>query len=723
MNPDKAPSFSLGAVSDLLISLQATLKFSRLYPLQHPLLTGAVNRLKDNINKFFSANSILRLRLKRQQIYTSGKLLNRGDELLETLALAIYRLGIRELSFYQGVSEEDLLKFIVVVNMDANLLVEKGGIENIWEGNKFDYIKINETLHQEVFRIGAWGQVQREAQPANSKLGEVVLLADFLGGQEKNLARDGYKLLGELLANPENMAGMLQALARSELNDKGGQEAVPEELVQEYVIRAFGKLVNLIQQQPAEQKKNFYHQLAASTQHFAPGLKNKLLKEIGNEALKNEASGELLAELPSRELNTILQEKQASGSKEEDMLAIISRLPVSNKAKNELLSQLNIGTQFVIPEQVKPEEPEKTEQVALSPLELAEIHYQLPPNISNILAELSSYNEGELKEIEKLIRSTEKNEVEETVFAVLSELMNQETEENKFQRLAGGIERRVRRYLDADVYDWPVAYLQKIRDRSQDTTGPAAVRNCLQEMMVHLGEKEIIQKLLDSIRKLDKDEAGYAMITNYLFILPGESVPHLVDALAVEELLAIRRLLCQILSEVGKQGLGYLWEKLEDPDWHLVRNITMILGMINDERSFTPLVNLLKHDNMRVRMEVIKSLGSSGNPRVLEWLLLGLKDKNMQVRQHTVEWLGNLQDKRAIPTLVRLVKERDLFGVHTALKKEAIMALGVLRAQEAKPLLEKMTKKSWLDFIRSRQSLRDEAKKSLELILGAKKHD
>ena len=149
----------------------------------------------------------------------------------------------------------------------------------------------------------------------------------------------------------------------------------------------------------------------------------------------------------------------------------------------------------------------------------------------------------------------------------------------------------------------------------------------------------------------------------------------------------------------------------------------MILGMINDERSFTPLVNLLKHDNMRVRMEVIKSLGSSGNPRVLEWLLLGLKDKNMQVRQHTVEWLGNLQDKRAIPTLVRLVKERDLFGVHTALKKEAIMALGVLRAQEAKPLLEKMTKKSWLDFIRSRQSLRDEAKKSLELILGAKKHD
>ncbi len=712
MNQPKKSLVPVELISDVLLSLQATLKCFRLYPLQHPLLIKAVDKLKQSVNQFFAEVETMRLRLKRQYIFVAGQAINKGDEILEALSLQIYRLGIRELTFKKGLSDEELIKFLQFLNIDPGQLMEKGGIEVLWEQEHFTCLKINETLQQEVFRIGPYGSQQaRESGPGTS-LGAVVLLGDFLGGQEKNLPHEAHLLLGELMSKPTQLTGMLQALSRAEQSE---QSSVSE---QDYTIKAFGKLLHVVQQQPLEQQKNFYQQLAQSIASFSPEMKHALLDHISSQSSTDTAYNNLLAETPLTDLTQHLGEKMSSGTSEEQITNLINSLPMSNPDKNSLFNELKITNNLEL--KAEPAAQEKPQQVALSPAEVTEIQYQLPPDIKNILADLSHYTDQELKEIEKLARTTEKNQLEETFLQVMTELLRIEQDQEKHKVLSQTFEMRIQGYLDAHEFVWAVKYLNVARDLWQDPSLKAETRELLHQLLINLGAKEIVQKLIESIRSIDKDEIAYMLINNYLNLLPGDSTPYLLEVLGTEDMLAIRRLLCQVISEVSKNNMEFLWEKLADPDWHLVRNVVLILGLINNERSIGRLAELIEHENSRVRLEVIKSLGSSGNPKVFDYLLKGLADKDPQIRNVTVEWLGNIQDKRAIPVLLKIVKKFDPFGLTSSLKREAIESLGLLKAREAEPFLKKLVSRRWLGFIGARKSLIPEAEKALEQIKGQK---
>ncbi|MDD5258901.1 MAG: HEAT repeat domain-containing protein [bacterium] len=712
--PNKSP-VPIELISDLLLNLQATLKSLRLYPLQHPLLVSSVDKLKQAINQFFTRVDTLRLRLKRQYIFVSGQPINKGDEVLETLSIQIYRLGIRELTFNQGLTDDELIKFLQFLNTDPAQILEKEGGESFWEAAQFTSIKINETLRQEIFRISEYGETREQKAGSSDNLSAVILLADFLGGQEKTPSREAFHLLGTLMSQPVRLAGMLQALARTEGSDPGGASE------KEYIIKAFGKLISLVQQQPIDQQKNLYQQLAQCLGAFEPGIKKALLEHISADAKNDPAYSQVLAEIPAKVLGPLLQGQLDSGTSQAEIAALVNGLPLSTQGKSSLFRELKIADHLELAE--KAMSPKPQQQVALSPAEITEIQYQVPPDINSILADLSHYTEQELNEIVKLSQINTPSEREEAFLQVMTELLRIEPNQEKNRDLAQTYENRVRIYLDNNIIDWAVKYLQVVRDLAEDPAISTESKKSARQLLLSLGTKEVVQKLVDTVKNIEKDDAVYVQIQKYLTLLPGDSTPFLIELLGAEEILAVRRLLCQVISEVSKDNLEYLWNRLTDPNWHLVRNIVLILGLINNDRSLSRLGDLLKHANARVRVEVIKSLGLSSNPSVFYYLLKGLKDKDEQVKIVAIEWLGNIQDQRAIPVLLQLVKKFDPFGWSLNLKREALESLGLLKAQEAGPFLEKLVQGRWVGFIGSRKTLLPEAGKALEQIKGKKKDD
>ncbi len=712
--PNKSP-VPIELISDLLLNLQATLKSFRLYPLQHPLLVSSIDKLKQAINQFFTTFDTLRLRLKRQYIFVSGQLVNKGDEVLENLSMHIYRLGIRELIFNQGLADDELIKFLQFLNTDPAQIVDKEGGETFWEAAQFTSIKINETLRQEIFRISESGESQEQNAGPNDNLSAVILLADFLGGQEKTPSRAAFHLLGTLMSKPGRLAGMLQALSRAEGSDQG------RESEKEYIIKAFGKLISLVQQQPIDQQKNLYQQLAQCLGAFEPGIKKALLEHISAGAKSDPAYSQILAEIPAKALVPLLQEHMNTGTSQAEITALVNGLPLSNQGKSSLFRELKIADHLELAEKAALSKPQQ--QVALSPAEITEIQYQVPPDINTILADLSHYTEQELNEIVKLAQINTPAEREEAFLQVMTELLRIEHNPEKNKILAQTYENRVRIYLDNNIIDWAVKYLLAVKDLTEDPAVSAESRKSGRQLLINLGTREVVQKLVDTVKNIEKDDAAYVQIQKYLTILPGDSTPFLIELLGEEEMLAVRRLLCQVISEISKDNLEYLWNKLADPNWHLVRNIVLILGLINDDRSLSRLGDLLKHDNARVRVEVIKSLGLSSNPRVFDYLLKGLSDKDEQVKIVAIEWLGNIHDQRAIPVLLQIVKKFDPFGWRLNLKREALESLGLLKAQEAAPFLEKLVRGKWVGFIGPRKTLLPEAEKALEQIKGKKKDD
>lgn len=705
----------------LLVNLHSALKFDRLYPGQHPLVVKAVSKLKDSINEFFATNKSLRLYIKRQQIFFQGQLINAKDEILDNLALTLYRLGIRELNFYQGLTDEELLKFIGIVNSDPDRVAAQGSVE-VFQEKGFNFIKVNETLRSEIFQLvnfdAAAGQREKLLQP--QQLNEIIALADFVRGQEKKLSAEGNNFFVNMLSRPGEFAAVIQALARTELKEQTGAPAENTISLPDYLNSAFAKFVEQIEQQPQEMRQSLYQHLASSILTTEEEGKVNLFNKFISRLREGTAESKFVAALSENELTPLLQRRKDAGASAGEISTLITSLPVEYKIKKEIFGRLNIEDRLA--NLTKPVVEEKKEQISLSPLEKTEIQYQLPPDLNNVVAELSSYTEAELKDIEKLSLVLEKENLEESHLNVLLELTTLETREEKYEKVLDLLEKRVSNHLNSGNFTWAARYQGAIGRQLADSGKYPLAQKYAREVIIRLGAKEIVQKLIDSLKSLNKDEASFKEISNYLALLPGESVPYLLDILAEEEQMSMRRLLCEIVVRVGKLNMACLRQRLADPNWFLVRNIVWILAMIKDPESIQYLTPLLQHENVGVRLEAITALGELGGAGIFEWLIVGLNDKNSRVRQLSVEWLGNLGDKRAVEILTKIVKKTDPLGLTIDLKKEAIAALGATRVAEVIPFLTKLAKKKWWSFLGPPKELAAAAQNALQKNKGMKKN-
>ena len=62
------------------------------------------------------------------------------------------------------------------------------------------------------------------------------------------------------------------------------------------------------------------------------------------------------------------------------------------------------------------------------------------------------------------------------------------------------------------------------------------------------------------------------------------------------------------------------------------------------------------------RMEAVRRLGESKDPRALELLLKAVEDANKSVRWAALEALGDLGDRRALPAILQFLKKKEPYS-------------------------------------------------------------
>jgi HEAT repeat protein len=81
------------------------------------------------------------------------------------------------------------------------------------------------------------------------------------------------------------------------------------------------------------------------------------------------------------------------------------------------------------------------------------------------------------------------------------------------------------------------------------------------------------------------------------------------------------------------------------------------LGTIEDDRSVSSLLSVLKHDSEEVRMFAALALGKIGNVRAVLPLIDSLGDNHHMVRESTALALGAIGDSRAISPLQKALDD------------------------------------------------------------------
>lgn len=190
------------------------------------------------------------------------------------------------------------------------------------------------------------------------------------------------------------------------------------------------------------------------------------------------------------------------------------------------------------------------------------------------------------------------------------------------------------------------------------------------------------------------------------------AVPVLIHLLEDEPRASRRRRICEVLGDVVEDQPELLSPYVRFDSWHLARNLAFVLGELRDPAGIPCLVDLGRHEEYRVRREVLDALGKIDTEAARIAQTVFFSDPDARIRRHLIAGLDS-HDSHASEWLVRIVRSRDYSREGTSVKEAAIAALGRIRAEEALPVLKRVANSRWV-LGRRRKMLKDAARGVLQ---------
>jgi len=197
-----------------------------------------------------------------------------------------------------------------------------------------------------------------------------------------------------------------------------------------------------------------------------------------------------------------------------------------------------------------------------------------------------------------------------------------------------------------------------------------------------------VRALARAIRLYKPGTPDYDAAIRLIDTLGTQAINPLLEYLAEETNMAVRKSLVDLLSQMAIHYVADLGSHVTDPRWYFVRNVVSILGSTRSSAVLIYLERTLRYPDPRVRRETIRSLAGINDRIALEMLIAALSDDDAQNVQLAARYLGQLGVRAAVPTLEWVARGDGRGNRDMGPRVEAIEALGRLGATEAMPTLE-----------------------------------
>jgi HEAT repeat protein len=198
----------------------------------------------------------------------------------------------------------------------------------------------------------------------------------------------------------------------------------------------------------------------------------------------------------------------------------------------------------------------------------------------------------------------------------------------------------------------------------------------LRKFLVDMGNDQRVDRigrLLDQEEEIRPED-----VHNYLVLLQRNSIQPLVRLLGERQKSKTRRVICDALSEIGKNSSELFTPYIDDPRWYLVRNITYILGRIGKEEAIPYIQKAFTHADPRVRREAVQALGLIGSTKAVGLLVKALTDEDARIRAMAAINLGKVGKKATLGPLLEVVQSKDFQRREPAEMKAFFDAIGMV---------------------------------------------
>jgi hypothetical protein len=227
-----------------------------------------------------------------------------------------------------------------------------------------------------------------------------------------------------------------------------------------------------------------------------------------------------------------------------------------------------------------------------------------------------------------------------------------------------------------------------IRHIDHPPGGSAEIAGLARLGIRELASDDLIAHYLASLRK--RGGANREEVESVLVALEERAVGPLLQMLAEEGDLLVRKAVVEIITRIGRPAVPAIIENLGDHRWYMVRNMITVLGSLGMPDLAPHVAATLSHPDLRVKKEAIKALSRIPHPSALSALCDLCFFPEETVALTATSALSLKREADAVVTLFRRIAAKRVFYPNYRLAHEAIDSLRAIGTDDALSALEEV---------------------------------
>jgi HEAT repeat protein len=669
------------AVQELIRGIVSAIRAVRLYPPNNPVYAQTIAKSYKLIEDYLRTSPEFRVTVHKTGLLYNQILVDRDAQLSKSISDDLYAKGAREITITRGLSEQELRDGYSVLALSQDEVKQKGSTASLLWERGVAHVKVKEASLDEIVRGEHTGHGAPAARGDHGA--SVVNLQELLKGKEIDL--HGRKVtLTYILGDPAGFGRAALEMAR--------EAGETRELQEGRLLDVYRETGRQMLQTAYEQREPLFDALARSLFSLDPSFRDNLV------------SKRLYPEVDRQSLQVHIQE--GHDEVPHDLHEIIS----ARFSRSWTVPQVSTLLQ-------------KAASAGAADLTGSFGSTPVPAELAEMARELSEYTPEEMETLRMLSEAGGERDALQAATATLINLLpaaqsplqpsEQENALSTLSGIVGLLEDLLTALLDKKDYRSAAAVLRTFR---MSVAPP--FRSRLAEALRRAGDAKRITALVRTLRSLPKNSLDYQALSACLSLLDREATPVLLEMLAEEEDRSVRKVLIQILKDLGKNQVALLGERLSDERWYFVRNIVNILGESRKEEVVSYLEKVAGHKNFQIRQEVVRALIAIGGKRAADLLAAYLRDKDIDIRFMAIRGLGTISvpGGRGEQELVNFLRRGWWKRIDPQLKEEAVISLGKIGGQGALRFLRPLSRVKWWKSRKPQEMVRDAAVKAIQEI-------
>ncbi|MDA8429850.1 MAG: HEAT repeat domain-containing protein [Geobacteraceae bacterium] len=696
----QSSGIDIRALASLITELNISRRNFKSYPKGHPVIEGAFQRVISRYNKLLDVQGEVTIGVAKDALMFGTTILEKSNLVYRDFARVLFEHGIAVLTLRRGLTTNELEHFNVILGLKREEINRQGGIEALWEKGQISSLAIT-AIRYDLFSASGNETAEEGPQPGTDEgIWERITRALMAGNSVRQDGRADPDIDPELLASMLNNKYEHAAANNRESDDL---QAVADLIRQENNRQTSQATLDMP-----------YNKLAAFVNKLNPNLRRQFLsstfdiKKLDGTSLTEDLVGNMSADTI---LETLEDLNQHQVNVPPVIMGLLQKLSAhagniasGNRMTHPHENDMQERMRSVFKEHASEEFTPDDYQQKLNALIAQE---QMPQSVPDA--------------IDDLLASVESNVVEERISDIIMNLVT-----------TGGESPEEREFFLQNLSDMFGYFLQtgdygqlvKMIDQSTDSAFPIDIQYYLRENYVR---REFLDEILNGLTIWGKPR--YHDIKLLITKIRSPFIEVLLDHLATEDNMSLRRFMMDRLIEMGPVTRVPIAIRLDDERWFVLRNLIVILRAHSDT-AIIPLIRpLTNHSNSRVRQEALSTLvmlhdaaaekqvlrdldsedretlyaaitlsEKSRLPDIHKKLLAmlsngGLTQLEYELKSTVVKSLGELQRSETLPEFAKILGSTSLFHnkLLTRLKLDILRALGRYPLQTVAPLLQRIS--------------------------------